>query len=89
MDGNRRPNYDGCISIPVFLAPGDPYVTPQSLNLSKFFAGNRVGGLYAGKYRPKDAYSGVTALSGGKLGMLCAMVLLCSSTCSTVRFGTV
>ena len=38
MDGNRRPNYDGCLMPPVFLGPGDPYKAHNGLNVTGYFA---------------------------------------------------
>eukprot|EP01138_Halocafeteria_seosinensis_P009453 gb/GECG01009661.1/.p1 GENE.gb/GECG01009661.1/~~gb/GECG01009661.1/.p1 ORF type:complete len:342 (+),score=20.77 gb/GECG01009661.1/:1-1026(+) len=36
-DGNRRPNYDGCLLPPRFIGPGDPYAVPETHRLADFF----------------------------------------------------
>ena len=36
-DGNRRPNYDGCLLPPTFIGPGEPYAKPETLNLENYF----------------------------------------------------
>lgn len=36
-DGNRRPNYDGCLLPPQFIGPGDKYNIPETHRIHDFF----------------------------------------------------